>query len=1296
MTKIKNTKKGMAKKTLSISLAVAMLATSNVPVWAAEFTDGSDATFTSEAPVEDIVEEVPEVEAPAEEDTQDAKDISAPKSTMKIHESGWANDITVDGHIYDKNGKKVNEFQFAWVVDGLIGNKYGSDYGKSTDGTVAPYAVTSNDIGKEVELHIFDVNTDPVIGNADYVFKTNTVTVSKVNVDLNSRSKKMTVSALGKKDIKHVLVYTGKTQYYDEIDGGVTAYAEFDKTTLSGTDDFEYSTTIKEGNGVDIGSVYTVVATPKDSSKYTGSLNYDYTIVSKDFKEGDITVTLDKKYEYTGNLIKPVVSDVTVKDNLKNTVLDSARVVENVTAEPDDLDTSVSKRGKGKAYVTLHNVPNFTEDSFLGKGFSGDFEVVARDLSNVDVVIDAIAYTGEVLEDNDNRFVDKIHFFDKETGEELNLDIFNDYTIHVAGKPSAGTKTYNIELKANNENTKNYKSLTFTLGNEDFSSQGYYLTDAARDEIEKSESYTGKDITKDITKIAFEDEEGKKLSPENYEVKVYGKDAGKNAGKVVIKGLKSYEGCEEVYYFDIKAAKFEKANVQSKVVFVKGYTNAAQYAPEVTVTAVSDDGKTKFTLDPKDYTVDYRFKTTNMIGETIISKIQITNKNFKGGQVVIDGLETQISKRDLSKCTATAEPGSYVYTGAVVKPTLKVMDGNEPLAEGVDYEIVSYKNAKDVGTATVVIKGIGDNDNPADGIYDNESTLSVNYEITPAKAEDIKVELAHGNTGIEYTGNVIKPTIFKVTLNGNDVSKQFDYYYPETNVNVGTGHVILKPVTGNKNFTGQKDAEFQIIPRELQGTLKVYDEKGQQYTVKDGFLIERDGKKVTFAYDGEAHTFARAEFIPDPDNAYSKFVTADDYEIVYIDNVYGKVNHGKPDSVENGDGVAYIAVIGKRNFKGGDEIINAADEVVNVVDGAAYKFKIKKYEILKQHVTVEDGEYAAGQPVRPNVKVVVGGKTLVENKDYKLVYDLGTTSDLTNGKTMVVSVQGINGYRGTVDARWGVVKRNMANTQVVLTAGKKPEVAVYNSGVKVPASEYTVAYEEDHVVVTAKEGSKYYTGSTTAEYVAVDSKPATPVISGVKVDGNSATVILENNEADGARGYDYVISTDPNCTVSKNYDDVIKNQLNKDATFQYVQQGVYYAFCHSWVRNPETNEKVFSDWSNAGRFEVHAETPAQPKITSVKSKNGTVTVTYTASEGATGYDVVLGKEVKKIGDSGEKRPVNYGTLVKKNISGNKVTAVFKNVPEGTYYAGLHAYNRSRVDGKKVFSPWSEAKKVTVR
>ena len=68
MTKIKNTKKGMAKKTLSMSLVVAMLATSNVPVWAAEFSDGTDVAVATEAPAAEAFSDET-AEAPVVEDT---------------------------------------------------------------------------------------------------------------------------------------------------------------------------------------------------------------------------------------------------------------------------------------------------------------------------------------------------------------------------------------------------------------------------------------------------------------------------------------------------------------------------------------------------------------------------------------------------------------------------------------------------------------------------------------------------------------------------------------------------------------------------------------------------------------------------------------------------------------------------------------------------------------------------------------------------------------------------------------------------------------------------------------------------------------------------------------------------------------------------------------------------------------------------------------------------------------------------------------------------------------------------
>ena len=89
MTKIKNTKKGMAKKTLSMSLVVAMLATSNVPVWAAEFSDGTDvATFASEA------------EAPAVEDfdtanTENARDTVVDPTVNVSVEGAVSDEISI-------------------------------------------------------------------------------------------------------------------------------------------------------------------------------------------------------------------------------------------------------------------------------------------------------------------------------------------------------------------------------------------------------------------------------------------------------------------------------------------------------------------------------------------------------------------------------------------------------------------------------------------------------------------------------------------------------------------------------------------------------------------------------------------------------------------------------------------------------------------------------------------------------------------------------------------------------------------------------------------------------------------------------------------------------------------------------------------------------------------------------------------------------------------------------------------------------------------------------------------------
>ena len=388
------------------------------------------------------------------------------------------------------------------------------------------------------------------------------------------------------------------------------------------------------------------------------------------------------------------------------------------------------------------------------------------------------------------------------------------------------------------------------------------------------------------------------------------------------------------------------------------------------------------------------------------------------------------------------------------------------------------------------------------------------------------------------------------------------------------------------------------------------------------------------------------------------------------------------------------------NYAGPDnsKIVTADGTTIkNVV--ADLTFGIGALKFVKENVTVKNGVYAGGVAVKPEVIVQFGGNTLVEGVDYKLEYD--TATEVTNGAKYDVKVTGINGYAsaGSVSskdadpiAKWGIDKQTIANCEVSVKDGV---ATVMNGSVKVPADEYTSTKNDDGTyTIAAKSTSKHYTGSKTvkADGKAENEKPDAPMISNVKVVGNKATVIL-SGESEGAAGYDYVISTDRDCITNKDYTSVNKNQVKTNTTFEYVGQNTYYAYCHAWKRD-ENGKKVFSDWSNAYPFVVSAITPSQPVITSVKVKGSTVTVTYTKASNADGYDVVLGTSTKKV--NGETRPVEYGKLVKKNIKGNVVTATFKNVKKGTYYAGLHAFNRTSEDGKKVFSQWSNVKKVTVK
>ena len=1371
MTKIKNTKKGMAKKTLSISLAVAMLATSNVPVWAAEYTDGTDAAFTSEAVVETPVEEVvtdaeepvveeevaPEVEA---SNVVEAGDLILDELHVDSKATFQTGKIGVSGKIKIKRNGEIEElknYKFGWRVEGAKQNIYTSQVIPQTDASVMSFKPTfvegqkgasavdwSKYVGQVLELVVFnneeadEIKIDPTVVGKTVIEKRD-LTGAKLQLEENP------------------LVYNGKGYRYtpeDDLDANSVNLVQKALVNVPGEEkawdkDFVLKFFNVDSNTVvNAGEKLVVRATPKADSPYKGTVYADaLTVQKKSYEEGDLSVTLNTgiSYPYTGKVITVNPSDITVKESDEL----SGKTVSGVVKSAETVSA-----GLGQQQVSvLLDAKLLTNYKFDGSVKAVELVTPdATDANKVTITQRNLATQTNITIDHDGKILvgrtvadfikHDLNLTDKD-GSSLNLveGKDGDYIVSVFdadGKVVTDSfknsgKLYKIFVtaveKAENQNCIEGQELTV------------YVTDNIISKVESQRSfkpaYTGEEIkpTKaDFGTLTIYGVDGVKVPLQSDQWEFTGKYVNNtNAtiyhatglikeqafAEIKILGDNGYKGQTALVPFEILPLTVSESTVTvpATVTYNQGYGDASEYNVQLVVTAKDETGKIVKGLTAEDYSVKYEYVNgkdsdtaapTNELHDFIKATITVKNPNFMGMNglksiVKMEEKHTEIVEKALTSSMIKFNPATYTYTGGVIIPTYAVMDGELVLWDEAEYgkkgeyKVESIVNNKNVGKATLTIAGIS-------GKYYGKA--SADFEITPANTDSVKITFTDPSE-LKYTGRQVRPRTFEAKLNGNTVTDQFEIVGYGKNVS-GKGTVELKPVDGNKNFTGKNIiAEFNIVKEYVVGDLHTYNKNGEDVT--SGYTYEENSKRVpnhTFDFDGTAKEFASTllknlqadeDTNKVGDGVGTTKATADDFEVKYVDNVSGKKGFSKDNDHYN---VGYVYVVAKdgSGYAGTKEFTTADGTTIKgVVD--YIPFLIKNVKFVKENVSVKNGTYAGGLPVKPEVLVQINGNTLVEGKDYTLKFtdkngNAVTPVDVTDGNIYKVIVTGINGYEGSVDDThtWGVDKKDLADCDVKVVNGV---AYVMNGYIPVPVTEYTVKENDDKTyTVTANKDSKNYTGSKTvvAEGQKPTDKPETPMIQSVKVVGNKATVIL-SGETEGAVGYDYVISTDKDCINNKDYDKVNKNILNTTTDFTYVGQDVYYAYCHAWKRG-EDGKKIFSDWSNAYPFVVSAITPSQPAITSVKVKGSTVTVTYTKSSNADGYDVVLGSKVATV--AGEKRPVEYGTLVKKNIKGNTVTATFKNVKKGTYYAGLHAFNRTSEDGKKVFSPWSNVKKVTVK
>ncbi|MDC7289109.1 hypothetical protein NXH76_14970 [Blautia schinkii] len=1280
MTKLKNTKKGMAKKALSISLVAAMLATSNVPVWAAEdlFSDSTAVeaevdTFSAETPVEDI--------APIAEEADNAAVLQAESSSnayeatvafagtgLKDNKITWGNEITATVSVKDAGTQTAvpeGKLYYAWKVDGLGTTEAkleGNSVTISPDGTYA---------GKSLTLFLMVKNED---GDVVWTYTSDAISVEAKDISSLVSFKDNAITAPE---------YNGKAHNVAITE----AMLNIDTSIATGFDIDDYFDVSYSGDNVNVTDDGIAVTLTAKKAGYKGKVTTSYKIgpmvldgTEKRKIEDHFVATLTTaSYAYTGTPINVKKGSVKLTD--KDT---GVELTGYLAADANDYVGASTKKNAGESEnieVALLETPakgsvnkNYKITASAKKATTTNKLTIAkRDLSSVTATITAKQYDeGKTITVN----AADITYKDKNTNETLTLNGDVKWTVPESAK-NPGEYTVTFAPDVNNTNVTGSTSATLTVFSSDISQAKFGDETYAQ----ADEQYTGEQVVKDIAKLGGVKIGNKTIAPTDYEI-TFGEninandttDVTKKTGVVIIKGKNSYAGSQKEYRFAIKPA-----TITANTLTVNNYVeridtqNASDYETSMglVVKAKNTAGK-EFTLQKDvDYTVEYEIiKDADGKDAKVRATVNSKNKNFTGVNVV---KESNITGTIIKDGDIKLKQTSFTYTGKAIIPEFDVIINGRLIAPD-QYTVKTITGNLDAGTATLVITGEAGSD------YSDSVDAKATFTITPANAADLVGVIPSQ----QYTGYSLQPALQSLTLNGVDidVSKNFDLAYG-TNVNIGEGTVTLTPKANNKNFTGTKSITFKISGKLLNagGALAVYD--------KNNLLVT--GDKLNFSYDGTAHTYNKVLFNY---SGSEKLKEDTDYEIKYVDNVYGK----KTDAGQMG-AVLVVAKGTNASTYGLEGVVKdgiytdaAGNKVENVM--FAQQFKIAQQSVYSSNISVGNGTYAGGLEVKPEVIVSVNGKTLIEGTDYDLKIDKAHTQ-ATATKELSVEIVPKNGYTVASGQKmtfnWGIDKFDLANADISAKDGK---VVVKCGKVDVDTSEYTVTTNADGTItITAAKTSKNYTGTKTVKGNGETDaeRPVAPVISAVNVKGNKATVVLAG-ESDGATGYDYVISKSKVFTDKASRVDVKANVLTTETTFQYINQGVYYAYLHSWKR--VDGKKVFSGWSNAYPFMISSITPEQPTVTSVKVTGKTVKVTYTKSANATGYDLVLGSAVKKV--NGEKRPVEYGKLVKKVYKGNTVTATFTNVPKGTYYAGLHAYNRTSENNGKVFSPWSNTKKVTVK
>ena len=454
--------------------------------------------------------------------------------------------------------------------------------------------------------------------------------------------------------------------------------------------------------------------------------------------------------------------------------------------------------------------------------------------------------------------------------------------------------------------------------------------------------------------------------------KAYYKDsinAGTNTGKVIIEGIRKYNGSRGDWDNPAATYTIEKAEI-TPVVTITGWTyGSPANAPEV---KEGNPGKGE---------VSYKYKVTSEGDDTYSAEVPTAANNYTVKATVAEtpnykegtAIKTfTISPKTIAGASITLTPESFTYNGQNQKPTVSVKDGDTDLVLDTDYTLTN-EGGTDVGKYAVTITGKRN--------YDPNTKASKDFNITVLEKTPT-VALANPDEAIVYDGTAKEPavTVSVVIKDGDEptvltLNTDYTVAYSD-NVNAGT-NTAKATVTLKGNYKGTGSATFTIAPKSI-GNVNISDIADQAYT---GSAIQ----PTVTVKDGE-----------------KTLVLNTDYTISYSNNTAAAAS-----TAEN---APTVIVTGKGNYDPNTT--------------ATKKFTITPKSIANATITLDHENFVYnGQNQKPTVSVKDGNTDLLLDTDYTLTNEGGT-----NAGEYTVTVTGKGNYSGEVNKKYNITAATMEVT----------------------------------------------------------------------------------------------------------------------------------------------------------------------------------------------------------------------------------------------------------------------------